>query len=157
MTRFPFTIFFLLLLAILTIVSPMPLSPDPYTNTQSQTRLCFCQTRYSGLFCGSRTQDAAGTSGLPAILSGHCEPNYVYRCNGSAVSPARIQVYCGNCVLSRRLWRVWLLLSWWSWWDVGGLSLERDIMDWFAGSCLRDVGDFTVTQLAGPGYTTPNG
>ncbi|KAH6724018.1 hypothetical protein BKA61DRAFT_664731 [Leptodontidium sp. MPI-SDFR-AT-0119] len=86
-----------LLLTILTTASPTPLSPTPQANPQSQPQLCFCQTRYSGLFCGSRTQDAAGTSGLPAILSGHCEPNYVYRCNGSAVSPAKVQVYCGYC------------------------------------------------------------
>ncbi|KAG4432673.1 hypothetical protein IFR05_011851 [Cadophora sp. M221] len=87
----------LLLLAILTIASSTPLSPIQNTNSQAQPQLCFCQTRYSGLFCGSRTQDAAGTSGLPAILGGHCEPNYVYRCNGSAVSLAKIQVYCGDC------------------------------------------------------------
>ncbi|PVH89843.1 hypothetical protein DL98DRAFT_6333 [Cadophora sp. DSE1049] len=77
--------------------SPTPTSPTKHTAPQTQSQLCFCQTTHSGLFCGSRTQDAAGMSGLPAMLSGHCEPNYVYRCNGSAVSPAKIQVYCGLC------------------------------------------------------------
>lgn len=97
--------------------------------SEDQTQPCTCQSTYTGLFCGSRAQDAAGSSGLPAILSGSCQPNYVLdflsrqtscplghsarsesysnsngnfnskisrsRCNGTAVTPAKVHVYYG--------------------------------------------------------------
>ncbi len=38
---------------------------------------CLCQATYMGLFLGFLAPDAAGTSELPAILSGSCQMNYV--------------------------------------------------------------------------------
>ncbi|KAK0113205.1 hypothetical protein ONS95_014900 [Cadophora gregata] len=97
MARLNPTILALLLASALSTGSPTTFSAAKYTKTRPQIQHCFCRTTHYGLFCGSRTEDAAGASGVPAMLSGHCVPNYVYRCNGSAVSPAKIQVYCGLC------------------------------------------------------------